>query len=281
MTKLFHHRFARNAALAAGLLTLLVSLPASRNLSSFELRAQQTSRRKSTAPKTAAAKQVPDAPMPFHVGESLNYRVSWTAFADAADFQLSVVERRNLFGWGTWHFRASAHTVGPVRSLFEIDDQFDSYTDAVSLASRQYEVYLSELGRKQNQVIHMVAAGETARTSGPSVAVLPGTRDPLGALYVLRGVDWKTTPEVRAPVYDGHDVYEIRAKLESPAETISIAAGKFSCSRISIAVFQNQKQVSGISFFIWFANDSARAPVQIQAVLPFGNLHVELTSSSQ
>ena len=219
--------------------------------------------------------------MPFHVGESLNYRVSWTAFAEAADFQMSVVERRNLFGWGTWHFRASAHTVGPVRSLFEIDDQFDSYTDAVSLASRQYEVYLSELGRKQNQVIHMVATGETARTSGPSVAVLPGTRDPLGALYVLRGVDWKTTPEVRAPVYDGHDVYEMRAKLESPAETISVAAGKFSCSRVSIAAFENQKQVSGISFFIWFANDFARTPVQIQAVLPFGNLHVELTSTSQ
>jgi len=216
--------------------------------------------------------------MPFHVGESLNYRVSWTAFADAAAFQLNVAERRNLFGWGTWHFRASAHTEGPVRSLFEIDDQFDSYTDAATLASRQYEVYLNELGRKQNQVVHMVATGEIARTSGPSVVVLPGTRDPLGALYVLRGVDWKATPEVRAPVYDGHDVYEIRAKLESASDTISVAAGKFSCSRISIGVFEYQKQVSAISFSIWFANDAARTPVQIQAVLPFGNLHVELTS---
>jgi Protein of unknown function (DUF3108) len=263
------------------LLALAASFPAAGNFRSLALRAQQATHRKPTPPKPAPNKQPPEAPMPFHVGESLNYRVSWTAFAEAADFQLSVVERRNLFGWGTWHFRAAAHTVGPVRSLFEIDDQFDSYTDAVSLASRQYEVYLSELGRKQNQVVHMVATGESARTPGPSVAVLPGTRDPLGALYVLRGVDWRATPEVRAPVYDGHDVYEIHAKLDSPNESISIAAGRFSCSRISIAVFENQKQVSGISFFIWFANDAARTPVQIQAVLPFGNLHVELTSASQ
>src|SRR5580704_10860058 len=202
MMKPSHYRFVRPAAPAAALLTLLVSLPASGSFPFLVLRAQQATHRKSSPPKPAPTKQPPEAPMPFHVGESLNYRVSWTAFADAADFQLSIVERRNLFGWGTWHFRASAHTVGPVRSLFEIDDQFDSYTDAVSLASRQYEVYLSELGRKQNQVVHMVATGETARTPGPSVAVLPGTRDPLGALYVLRGVDWKSTPEVRAPVYD-------------------------------------------------------------------------------
>jgi hypothetical protein len=277
----FHYRFAKNAGFGATALALMASLPATGHFRLLVLGAQQATHRKPSPLKTPPAKNPPEAPMPFHAGESLNYRVSWTAFAEAADFQMNVVERRNLFGWDAWHFRASAHTVGPVRSLFEIDDQFDSYTDAVSLASRQYEVYLSELGRKQNQVIHMVATGETARTSGPSVAVLPGTRDPLGALYVLRGVDWKTTPEVRAPVYDGHDVYEIRAKLESPNESISVAAGKFSCSRISIAVFENQKQVSGISFFIWFANDAARTPVQIQAVLPFGNLHVELTSASQ
>ena len=140
--------------------------------------------------------------------------VSWTAFADAANLQLNVVERRDLFGWSTWHFRAATHTVGSVRSLFEIDDQFDSYTDAVTLEGRQYEVYLNELGRKQEQVVHMLPRGEVSKAPAPIVAVVPGTRDPLGALYVLRGVDWKATPEVTAPVYDGHDVYEIRAKLE-------------------------------------------------------------------
>lgn len=218
--------------------------------------------------------------MPFHVGESLNYRVSWTAFADAANFQLSVVERRDLFGWSTWHFRAATHTVGSVRSLFEIDDQFDSYTDAVTLEGRQYEAYLNELGRKQEQVVHMLPRGEVSKAPAPIVAVVPGTRDPLGALYVLRGVDWKVTPEVTAPVYDGHDVYEIRAKLESPTEMITVDAGKFSCSRISINVFQNQKQVTAISFSVWLANNATRTPVQIQAMLPFGNLHVELTPAS-
>ena len=74
-----------------------------------------------------------EIPMPFRSGEILNYRVEWAIFPTAAVLQLSVVERRNLLGWQTWHFRASAHSVVPARTFFEVDDQFDSYTDATTL----------------------------------------------------------------------------------------------------------------------------------------------------
>src|ERR1700690_466012 len=70
--------------------------------------------------------------MPFRAGETLNYRVSWAAFSTAASVQLNVNERRSLFGWQTWHFRAVSRTLSPVSSLFPVDDQFDSYTDADS-----------------------------------------------------------------------------------------------------------------------------------------------------
>ena len=219
--------------------------------------------------------------MPFRVGEALNYQVSWAAFSTAASVQLNVVERRDLFGWATWHLRAAAHTAGSVRSLFAVDDQFDSYTDAAALESRQYEMYLNELGKKESKVVHMLPAGEVSRASGPSVVVPQGTRDPLGAFYVLRSVDWKATPQVRAPVYDGHDMYEVRANLEAPDETVTVAAGKFSCSRVAIHVFEFQKEVSSIGFVVWFANNAARTPVQIEGNFPFGSVHAELTPSAQ
>jgi hypothetical protein len=275
-----YYRFARNAALAAALLPFLAALPSSPGFAPLAARVQQGQHRKAAPQKIAPAKKPADAPMPYRVGETLNYRVAWTAFSEAADATLTVAERRDLFGWSTWHFRVSTHTVGSVRSLFEIDDQFDSYTDTSTLESRQYEAYLNELGRKKEQMIRLLPPGETSQAPGPSVAVLPGTRDPLGAFYVLRGVDWKATPEVTAPVYDGHDIYEMRAKLEAPSDQISVAAGNFSCARVSIHVFQHDKEISGISALVWFANDAARTPVQIEAELPFGNLHVELIPSS-
>jgi hypothetical protein len=111
--------------------------------------------------------------------------------------------------------------------------------------------------------------------------VLPGTRDPLGALYALRSVDWQKTPDYRAPVYDGRDVYELRARVVAANEAITVAAGNYAASRISIHLFQHDKEVSGMSFSAWLAHDLARTPVLMQADLPFGNLRVELTTATQ
>jgi len=237
--------------------------------------AAQSSARQPAKTKTPAAPK--ESPMPFRPGETLTYRVSWAAFSSAASLQLSVPERRDLFGWQTWHFRALAHTLSPVRTLFAVDDQFDSYTDAAALESRQYETHLNEMGRISDQVLHLVPAGQTSRAPGASVMVLPGTRDPLGALYALRGVDWQRTPEYRASVYDGHDIYEMRAARDGALQTVKVDAGSFSASRISIRVFQHDREISAIHFAGWLANDAARTPVLIQADLPFGSLRAELT----
>jgi len=222
-----------------------------------------------------------EAPMPFRIGEKLDYRVAWASFANAASIELTVPERRDLMGWGTWHFRASAHTLSPMRALIAVDDQFDSYTDAATLESRQYETYLNEMGRKQTEVFNFLAEGQPARGRAAGVVVTPGTRDPLGAAYALRGVDWQQTIEFRAPVYDGHDVYDMRARLDAPAETIAVAAGKFSVSKISIRLFQRETEVPGTSFTAWLAHDAARTPVLMLAEMPFGNLRAELVSASQ
>jgi hypothetical protein len=222
-----------------------------------------------------------DACMPFRIGEKLEYRVAWASFANAASIELTVPERRDLMGWGTWHFRASAHTLSPMRAMIAVDDQFDSYTDAATLESRQYETYLNEIGQKQTEVFHFRAEGEPSRGNAAGVMVTPGTRDPLGAAYALRGVDWAQTPEFRAPVYDGHDVYDMRARLDVPAETIAVAAGNFSVSKISIRLFQRGKEVIGTSFTAWLANNATRTPVLLVAEMPFGNLRVELVSATQ
>jgi Protein of unknown function (DUF3108) len=217
--------------------------------------------------------------VPFRTGELLTYRVEWAAFSSAATVELTVPERRNLYGWDTWHFRAAIHTLGSVRSLFEIDDQFDSYSDASTLESRQFEEHLSEMGRRENQIFHFAATGEQSRGPGPTIVVLPGTRDPLGALYDLRSVDWQRTPEFRAPVYDGKNLYVMSARREDANEAVTVAAGSFSTSQISIRLFQYQKEVVGLHFEVWLANDAARTPVLMRADLPLGNLRTELIAA--
>jgi Protein of unknown function (DUF3108) len=219
--------------------------------------------------------------MPFRVGEKLDYRVSWASFATAANVELDVPERRNLYGWSTWHFRASAHTVNPVRRLFAIDDEFDSYTDARTLDSRQYEMYLNEMGKKADQVWRFLPEGQSPHAPGPAVMVMPGTRDPLGTLYSLRSVDWQRTTQIGAPVDDGNQLYQMRAIREEAGEPVEVPAGNFSTTRVGIHVYQHNTQISGIGFAVWIANNPARTPVLMRAELPFGTLRVELTSAPQ
>ncbi len=104
--------------------------------------------------------------------------------------------------------------------VFELDDQFDSYSDAVTMTSLQYEMHLNERGQKVDSVQRMTASGnEPAPADATAARVLPGTRDPLGMMQYLRNVDWAKTPEVRSPVYDGHKLYDVRARrVGTPAD---------------------------------------------------------------
>jgi len=266
----------------AFLLTLLFTLlPAARRFVPAALAASPPQHHSATKPKVPAASAPKEQPMPFRTGETLNYRVSWSAFSDAATLQLSAPERRNLFGWQAWHFRGQAHTLSPVRTLFTIDDQMDSYTDAFTLESRQFETHLNEMGKSKNEVDHLTASGQLSRAPAPIVIVLPGTRDPLGALYTLRGVDWQRTPDFRAPVFDGHNLLEIHAARDGATESVKVPAGAYSASRISIHVFQNQKEISDLHLTMWIASDSARTPVVMEADLPFGAIRAELISANQ
>jgi hypothetical protein len=266
--------------IAAALVASLVAAPGDGSINAAQSPAPHPQQR-SGIPKAPPKPKAPrELAVPFRVGEKLSYRVAWATFSNAASVELAAPEKRELFGWQTWHFQAVVHTVSPVRSLFTIDDQFDSYSDSTSLESRQYESYLNELGKTEKDVLHLIPSGEHPRSPGAAVIVLPGTRDALGMLYALRAADWQRSPALVAPVYDGANLYELHATLENAADTAKVDAGSFTAQRIAIKLFENGKENPAIHFTLWLATDASRTPVLIAAQLPFGTLRVELTSAN-
>jgi hypothetical protein len=246
----------------------------------FAATPQSKPRRSTAAP---AAKAAPPAPVPavvpFANGEHLAYRVLWSKYSvNAATLQFLVVEQRDFFGHPSWHFRALGQTVDTMRLVYPLDDQFDSYTDAAKLTSLQFEMYLHEQGKQQNNSWRMSAANDPAPSNATAARVPPETRDPLGLLYALRANDWKTTPEFRAPVFDGNHLYEVVARVEQAADQITVQAGPFTASRIGIQVQEQGQDAAGIHFTLWLAQDPARTPVLIQADIPIGTARVELAA---
>lgn len=214
-------------------------------------------------------------------GEILEYDANVTKLnSTVANLKLVVNEKRPFDAKTSWHFQAFAHTENPYRMIFELDDQFDSYSEAGNLTSLQYEMHLSERGQRVDLVQRMLPSLHDPAPNGASAArVLPGTRDPLGMLQFLRGTDWTKTPEVRSPVYDGHKLYDVRATLAGNAAAVRVPAGKFTAAKIEIRVFENGTEMKEAHFLLYLANDAARTPVLMEAVLPVATARVELTKA--
>jgi hypothetical protein len=228
------------------------------------------------APKPALAGAPATAFTPVS-GEVLEFTGSVAKVSNVASLRLVVNGRKELAGKDAWHLQAFAHTQNPLRMVFELDDQFDSYSAPGDFASVQYEMRLNERGQKVQSVQRMTPTGREPAPAGASEArVLPGTRDPLGMMQYLRSVDWAKTPVVHGPVYDGHKLYEVRAQKTGSAE-VEVPAGKFSTATVDIKVFDDGVEMKDAHFTVYLAKDAARTPVLLEAVLPFAAARVELT----
>ncbi|MGB7283716.1 MAG: DUF3108 domain-containing protein [Candidatus Acidiferrum sp.] len=226
---------------------------------------------------TKSSAPIPYSGLPLRSGEVLEYTANVANLTNVATLKLLVGGHKDLFGKDAWHLQAFAQTESPLRMVFPLDDQFDSYSDALNMTSLQYELHLNERGQKVDSVQRMT---ETAKEPAPrgvtETRVLPGTRDPLGMLEYLRNVDWTKTAEVQCPVYDGHKLYEVRAKLAGTAEAVTVPAGTYKTTKIEIRVFEAGQEMKDAHFTIYLANNAARTPVMLEAIMPFATAQVEL-----
>jgi len=215
------------------------------------------------------------------IGEALEFSANVAKVNNVATLKLSVNGRKEIAGKDAWHLQAFAHTQNPLRLMFELDDQFDSYSAPGDFVSVQYEMRLSERGTKVHSIQRMTATGrEPAPADATQARVLPGTRDPLGMMQYLRSVDWAKTPEVHGPVYDGRKLYEVKAEKIGSAE-VQVPAGHFSTSTVEIRVFDNGSEMKDAHFKLYLAKDGARTPVLLEATLPFAEARVQLMRKSE
>lgn len=228
----------------------------------------------------AVEKKNSDPAPALRSGEVLDYSATVSKLNDVATLRLVVAGRGSLAGKPSWHLQAIAHTQNPLRMVFELDDQFDSYSDAATLASLQYEMHLNERGQKTQSVQRMSSTGKEPAPGNASIArVLPGTRDPIGMMQYLRNVDWTKTSQVRSPVYDGRKLYDVRAALSARSAPVSVPAGKFTATKVEIKVFDNGVELKDSRFTLYLDNKAGHTPVLLEAVLPFAVASVELQSA--
>ena len=214
-------------------------------------------------------------------GETLDFTANVPKLnSTVANLRVKVGERRSVAGKDAWHLQAFAHTENPYRMVFELDDEFDSYSEISNLTSLKYEMHLNERGEKVDTVERLTPSSrEPAPANEVAARVLPGTRDPIGMLMYLRSVDWSKTKEVKSPVFDGHKLYDVRAVLAGKSQSVSVAAGKYTATKIEIHVMDNGTEMKDAHFWLYLADGPERLPVLMEAVLPVATARVELVKA--
>jgi hypothetical protein len=212
------------------------------------------------------------ASAPFRVGERLFYQVGWMNLTEAATAELKVEPRRDFYGVPVWHFQATAQTEEPLRLLMAVNDQFDSYCNASTLVTRQYELYLNE---EDKRTVRRLALDDGS-PEAVKVGAPEGTRDPLAMLYRLRLVNWQRTPQFLSTVYDGAHFYRVVARLAAAHDSVAVPAGQFDASRIDIEVSPEEPGARPMQLTLWLANNSAHTPVEVDAQVTVGTFKGEL-----
>jgi hypothetical protein len=238
---------------------------------------------KAEATSPAAAKGASGAMPGFQprTGETLDFSANVPKLNSVvANLRVKVGERRSVAGKDAWHLQAFAHTENPYRMVFELDDEFDSYSESSNLTSLKYEMHLNERGQKVDTVERMTSSSrEPAPANEVAARVLPGTRDPIGLLMYLRSVDWSNTKEVKSPVFDGHKLYDVRAVVVGKGQSVSVAAGKYTATKIEIHVMDNGTEMKDAHFLLYLADGAERLPVLMEAVLAVATARVELVKA--
>ena len=224
-----------------------------------------------------------DRPVPFKVGETLTFDISWTSFVTAGTATLSVKERRPARnGRHAYYLVAEAKPSSVLGKLYSLYYKAESMLDTRSLLPSLATMYSDEGGRKRYKTTTFTGTGtaqyevKTSTTSTASLKLPPTAQDPLGAIYILRALPLKPGLSIPIPITDSGKSYTMRVRVGG-RETIRSGLGALPALKIALSVTDSAGKTSGSGgLTLWLSDDERKLPVKFQAGLAIGSVQLTL-----
>jgi hypothetical protein len=233
------------------------------------------------APAAMAARRN-ERPVPFHVGETLTYDVSWSSYVAAGTAVVAVKEKRPSFDSTAYYIVAEARPTPLLSKLYTLYYKLDTLLDAYTLLPQRGSVYTEEgkrhrfkttrFDRRQQKAFFEYESGTTVKAD---FAVPAFTQDALSAIYALRSIALKAGDRMTMPVSDDGLTYRLSMEVGA-AERITTPIGAVSAWKVKPVLTDDKGQPVGKNLAIWIADDASRYPVKIQAELAVGSFNLLL-----
>jgi hypothetical protein len=212
---------------------------------------------------------------PFPNGEKLEFTAGWATLVVAGKGELRVASTPSEQN-ASYHFVATAETVAPTSYLFLLQDRFDSYAEAKSLASLRFEMQLREGKSERTGRFEFDHKRGEVRTDDRVVPIKSGIHDTVALIYAVRATDWEKKDAAAFDFFDGKQTQQLRVRVVSRSDEVVVAAGKFAAIRAEMQVWQQDQPVNDQKLVAWLSGDRRRLPLKVEAQLPFGVIRVEL-----
>ena len=220
--------------------------------------------------------------MPFAVGETLTYDVSWSTYLTAGTAVTTVREKKPSFSSTAYYIVAEGRPTPLLSKLYtlyyKLDTLLDSYTllpqrgSNYSEEGKRHRFRTTQFDRAAKKVFFEYKTDTTVKADFPTSAV---TQDALSAIYVLRAIPIKAGDRMTMPISDDGINYKAQFDV-GPAEQVKTPMGQRNAWRVMLALFDDTNRPVGRNLGIWLSDDPRRLPVKVQADLPVGSFNLLL-----
>jgi hypothetical protein len=236
-------------------------------------------------PKAATSPHVP-----FEVGETFFYSVTWKIF-DAGIATLRLAEKARFQNEETYKVTATARSTGILSRVFQVLDIFESHFQVKELCSRRIAKSIQEGSRRRETVLVFDSKARQAKLEEKDLShpELPAkhsessipvcVQDVISALYLIRTKTLKVGEQVNFPINDGGKTYDVSVEVQA-TEEIRTPAGTFQTLRLEPRVFEGLFRKKG-RMFVWLTQDAEKMPVQLKARINIGTITASLTRVSK
>ena len=201
--------------------------------------------------------------VPFKVGETLTYDVSWSSSFTAGTATSSVESKQPRLQSTVYKIVAEGRPLPLIAKIYALHYRAEALVDAYTLLPQHAGVYIEEGTRKRTRDIDFDRKTQ------------PLARDALSAIYALRATVTAPGQKITLQVVENGVGYSVRADV-GPPESVRALLAAVPAWKVTLTATDDKHQAAGRNMAIWISTDARRLPVRLQADLPVGNFNLVL-----
>jgi hypothetical protein len=219
--------------------------------------------------------------VPFRVGETLTYDVSWSQFLTAGTAVSRVVEKKPSSGSTAYAIVADGRPVPLVARFYPVYYKMDSLLDSFSILSRETSTYSEENGRKRQSNTRFDRGARRAYYESPSESaklnfeIPANVQDGLATLYAVRSHAFRAGERFTIPVADDGSLYSVEFETRGP-ERVRVPMGDVEAWNLRLTILDDKGQPAAANSGLWISTDTRRLPVKLQSDLAVGSFVLAL-----